>query len=94
MEPEVADDIIGINDPQMTRELLEKLLTQANGPGALVKIPHALLMRVGALCNPLAYRAIPTGELMAIADELNAHINQQVIEAQGGAAPRGAASMS
>jgi hypothetical protein len=74
--------IMGMNDPRMTKELLETLLTKLNGPGATVKLPYALLMRVGQLCNPLVYRTLPNGELMAIVDAINAEIDRQVIEAQ------------
>jgi hypothetical protein len=65
-----ADEIIGLDHPSMTPDLAAKLLKDG------VPIPYALLRRIGPLCDPMRYRVIPNGELMAIADELNGALDR------------------
>jgi hypothetical protein len=67
---------MGLDHPQMTPELAAKILPE--GP----RVPVPLLHRLGQLCNPMTYRALPTGELMALADEVNTLLDRQLREAQ------------
>jgi hypothetical protein len=75
-EAEQPKEIMGLDHPKMTPQLAAKILP--HGP----RVPVPLLHRLGQLCNPMTYRALPNGELMALADEVNALLDRQLREAQ------------
>lgn len=69
----------GLHHPDMTPDLAMQILPE--GP----RVPVQLLYRLGALLNPMNYRAVTAGELMAIADEMNAALDRGLLAAQAGA---------
>lgn len=70
-------DVVGIDDPKATMELARQLLPEG------VRIPVDLLHTMATLlCNPVAYRKTQVGDIIAIADQVNAHLDRQFREAQ------------
>jgi hypothetical protein len=75
-------EVMGLDHPLMTQDLAATILP--DGP----RIPIPLLNQLGHLLNPFTFRTTTAGDLLAIGDALNRHLDEQLKAAQASPASR------